>query len=215
MLKKNGILIILISFALAFALVACGEDEEDSIRYVDDETALEAELGASEAAQERRCKGPNPAGCASLGCDKGEECAFDTGDCVPSVCGCVSGQWVCTADCGGGVCVPAEPYDACDGKECGEYCSICDPNDPDCVQPMVVTACDLDGECVPMTDNMCEDPGAEIKYDPCEDKSCGDNCTICHPDDPDCFETMVIKVCDEDGQCVADTGDICPIGVEL
>jgi len=32
---------------------------------------------------------------------------------------------------------------------------------------------------------------------------------MCAPDDPDCVETGVIKACNEEGACVADTGDLC------
>jgi hypothetical protein len=46
-------------------------------------------------------------------------------------------------------------------------------------------------------------------YDPCEDKACGDECTECAPDDPDCVETLVIKVCDADGICGGDA-TTCP-----
>ncbi|MCB9539980.1 MAG: hypothetical protein H6704_27520 [Myxococcales bacterium] len=64
------------------------------------------------------CEGPNPAGCASTGCPEGERCVVgDT--CAPSACGCDvdSGQWLCTADCGGGVCRPDE--DPCAAVRCG------------------------------------------------------------------------------------------------
>jgi hypothetical protein len=55
------------------------------------------------------CEDPNPAGCKQTGCKAGEVCA-DVG-CTPSVCGCdpQTGEWICTADCGGGTCVPADP----------------------------------------------------------------------------------------------------------
>lgn len=54
------------------------------------------------------CPGENPQGCATDGCPSGQKCDT-TKDCVPSGCGCdpSSGLWVCTADCGGGVCVPS------------------------------------------------------------------------------------------------------------
>lgn len=51
------------------------------------------------------CPGPNPAGCRETGCGPGMVC--DTrAACRPSSCGCANGQWVCTSDCGGGVCRP-------------------------------------------------------------------------------------------------------------
>ncbi len=53
-----------------------------------------------------KCKN-NPAGCKSKGCPSGMVC--DTKQsCIPSACGCdpATGNWTCTADCGGGMCVP-------------------------------------------------------------------------------------------------------------
>ena len=42
------------------------------------------------------------------GCAAGYECDTEAG-CRPSGCACdVSGQWVCTADCGGGECMPID-----------------------------------------------------------------------------------------------------------
>ncbi len=41
----------------------------------------------------------------------------------------------------------------------------------------------------------------ENDYDPCEGASCGDPCTLCDPADPDCVETMDLKVCGADGLC--------------
>lgn len=38
-------------------------------------------------------------------------------------------------------------------------------------------------------------------YDSCENKEEGDPCTLCHPTDPECVETAVLKVCDADGFC--------------
>lgn len=38
-------------------------------------------------------------------------------------------------------------------------------------------------------------------YDPCAGKACGDGCTVCAPDDPDCAETMSVKQCSADGAC--------------
>jgi hypothetical protein len=46
-------------------------------------------------------------------------------------------------------------------------------------------------------------------YDPCEGKACGDSCTVCAPDDPDCFETAVVKACDANGACVPEQPDMC------
>lgn len=40
-------------------------------------------------------------------------------------------------------------------------------------------------------------------YDPCANKMCGDSCEVCPPNDPDCFETAVLKFCTSAGECQA------------
>ena len=57
--------------------------------------------------RESSCKTKNPGGCISAGCGAGETCSRTAPSCTPSACGCdeSSGNWRCTADCGGGVCV--------------------------------------------------------------------------------------------------------------
>ena len=57
--------------------------------------------------------------------------------------------------------------------------------------------------------NASDDPSDADAYDPCGDKSCGETCQVCPPDDNDCVETGVVKACDAVGECVADTGDLC------
>lgn len=46
---------------------------------------------------------------------------------------------------------PEPPYDPCAGKACGDPCTICSPDDADCVETMVVKACDASGECTTET----------------------------------------------------------------
>ena len=56
------------------------------------------------------CAKPNPAGCKATGCPSDKIC-IEQG-CTPSSCDCdpATGDWICTDDCGGGVCVaPAPP----------------------------------------------------------------------------------------------------------
>jgi hypothetical protein len=52
------------------------------------------------------CTGPNPEGCKVKGCPNGGICDTSAG-CTPSSCYCdkMTGTWICTKDCGGGVCV--------------------------------------------------------------------------------------------------------------
>lgn len=38
-------------------------------------------------------------------------------------------------------------------------------------------------------------------YDPCAGKACGDTCTLCAPNDPECSETAEVKSCDANGTC--------------
>ncbi len=56
------------------------------------------------------CPGANPAGCFQNGCVDGYECIDDwENNCVSSTCSCdeITGQWMCTDDCNGGTCIPA------------------------------------------------------------------------------------------------------------
>jgi hypothetical protein len=45
-------------------------------------------------------------------------------------------------------------------------------------------------------------------YDPCAGKKAGDSCTICPPGDPNCMETMELKVCSADGKCSSQMGEV-------
>lgn len=92
------------------------------------------------------CEGPNPAGCVSTGCAAGEVCDTELG-CTPSGCSCdqASGSWGCSADCGGGICVPdpqgcMDPYPGgCFETGCplNEVClmtsGVCVPSICECV----------------------------------------------------------------------------------
>ena len=93
------------------------------------------------------------------------------------------------------------PYDPCAGAACGEPCKQCDPDDDDCVEPDGALACDLDGQCVPATSDLCEP--APPPYDPCADKSLCDVCTLCPPDGSGCAEDLILKVCDASSRCVS------------
>ena len=52
------------------------------------------------------CGEPNPAGCIQTGCQDGYECVYNT-ECTSSDCYCddTYGYWICTEDCGGGICM--------------------------------------------------------------------------------------------------------------
>lgn len=85
---------------------------------------------------------------------------------------------------------------ACDGKQCGASCRLCDGSDPNCVETAVMKACDGAGRCSAGT------PACAAPYEPCGGKQCGDGCTVCDPADRNCFETAVMKSCDAQGKCV-------------
>lgn len=94
-------------------------------------------------------------------------------------------------------------YEPCAGKVCGDPCTVCPPEDADCVETMEVKACDAAGTCssaAPVCESEPTEPPGR-KYDPCAGKACGDSCTICAPDDGDCMETMEVKACDASGTC--------------
>lgn len=40
------------------------------------------------------------------------------------------------------------PYDPCAGKSCGQFCTVCDPEDPGCVETAVLKQCSREGKCV-------------------------------------------------------------------
>jgi len=89
----------------------------------------------------------------------------------------------------------AVAYEPCGAKACGELCTICDPNDADCVETAVVKQCGADGAC------SAQAPMCESTYEPCDGKMVGDSCTQCDPAVRDCVETAVLKFCQADGSC--------------
>ncbi len=151
------------------------------------------------------CEDPAPPydPCEGLSCgDNCSQCPPDDDDCYePAVVN------YCQAD---GSCSPLqpvcegepEPYDPCEGLTCGDYCSHCPPWDPSCVEPAVINYCQADGSCHPLQPICLSDDAGTEPYDPCEGLVCGEQCTLCPPNDPDCFETTELKFCTDDGQCV-------------
>jgi len=62
------------------------------------------------------CPGSNPAGCFQNACPDGYECIDDwENNCVSSSCSCdeISGQWMCTDDCNGGICIEVDVSEGC------------------------------------------------------------------------------------------------------
>jgi hypothetical protein len=46
-------------------------------------------------------------------------------------------------------------------------------------------------------------------YDACGDKNCGDPCTVCDPDDPECVESTEAKACNSRGVCATAASPMC------
>jgi hypothetical protein len=115
-------------------------------------------------------------------CDD-ESCAEPRVGCNDSG-GCVI-DWVCH-----------EPVPECEiADECGPYdgdapCLVCSDETGRCPQMGCV-----EGRCEVVL------PECPPSYEPCVEKVDGEECTLCAPEDPDCFEIGVLKVCTE-GECV-------------
>jgi hypothetical protein len=121
------------------------------------------------------CGEPNPAGCASLGCGEGQYCQTVTDACIPSSCECGGeGVWICTEDCGGGICVALPECRSDDACPPGTGCADgrCQPVDCPAVEAPV---CGVDGETY---SNRCvaESMRVEVAYEgPCASACRGDD----------------------------------------
>jgi hypothetical protein len=62
-----------------------------------------------------------------------------------------------------------KPYDPCAKKSCGDACTLCAPDDKDCVETEEVKTCNAQGVCVGGGPGFCDD-NVDIKI-----FSCGDN----------------------------------------
>jgi hypothetical protein len=131
--------------------------------------------------------------CASQQCKDGSDCPAIGAPCEV----CKDGSYACpSVDCVGGQCVFSG--DSCQGQQCkddsecpaiGAPCQLC----PDGSTACPWSGC-VNGECLTAF------PGC-AGWDPCAGKSCGEQCSQCPPDDPECVETAVLKVCDANGVC--------------
>jgi hypothetical protein len=117
--------------------------------------------------------------------------------------------YVCDFD---GYCNPPEvmsycPPDLqpCADKQCGDPCTICDPELTSCAEVGYQLFCNEDLLCSQF-----------FSCDPCSDdngeaKACGTPCSPCHPNDPGCAADSTIPYfCDAFGQCNLPEAVACP-----
>jgi len=174
-----------------------------------------------------QCQGPNPAGCTSRGCGFQQVCDVGAGGCVPSNCECDGdGNWLCSGDCEGGVCVRearvcTTDADCAFGNEWCEngtcvYCDnppVCDIACPEGERRPRRNGCQP-CECKPYTlhwfigcpDQACDGHDGRRGLDPCTNEQagaeCGEEFDRCDPGD----ECNRMLMCREDdpaltGEC--------------
>lgn len=167
------------------------------------------------------CDGPNPQGCQNDDECSGEQ-VCDQSACAASSCSCQDGQWLCTEDCGGGLCVELEnnacegnnPVGCLDDADCGAgfVCdpSVCAPSSCFC-GPGDVWACTRDcrgGRCTADDSLSCGDlpaPSGCSQYGCPQEQTCVREEGECLPSSCHCGENQV-WVCTRDcaggGQCM-------------
>src|SRR5688572_12171261 len=99
---------------------------------------------------------------------------------------------------------------ACQGKSCGDSCTLCPPGKKNCFETAVLKVCNAQGKCgssAAQCGGGAVDAGP-APYQPCAGKTCGASCSLCAPNDPNCVETAVLKFCHSDGTC-KDTAPAC------
>ncbi len=112
--------------------------------------------------------------CTAMAClDAGPGDAGDAGECQDgdekqvdcNTCYCSQGSWACT-EIACGDAGPGDDYDPCEDKACGAGCTVCPPDDPNCVETDVVKFCQSDGSC------SSNQPSCEDKPECQQDSDC-------------------------------------------
>ncbi len=108
----------------------------------------------------------------------------DTFKCLPGKADC---------NCVGVDCTTPSP---CQGLGCGDAC-ICDPDlSENCPQDTsALTLCDANGRCLAVEEVACPKG-----YKPCENKLCGQPCSVCEPGNKSCKDEFQL-VCDDNQEC--------------
>jgi hypothetical protein len=203
---------------------------DDTAQVPDADAAVDVEVPPEDGGPAKECLEPNPAGCTQTLCAEGEVCDPTQG-CKPSSCFCAedSGEWSCTKDCGGGICVDKAPdQNVCPGPNpagcmtegCpGEYTCVSDPS------ICVPTACECDvevgswlctadcsgGLCKKDEGLACEDPDpTSCLFKPCPvGMECDEDAEGCFPSSCNCDEDSGEWGCTKDchpGKCAPIVG---------
>ena len=153
------------------------------------------------------CPGPNPQGCREDADCPGSVC-YPVDRCVPSHCECGEAGWVCTEDCGAGLCLPP----ACDGDaDCAAGAEVC-----------------VEGQCapceqvLPLCDMVCPEGQHNVMRNGCETCACEPDAACPGPNPAGCASTgcpdgfaceqtdaCIPSACGCDGEgwmCTADCG---------
>jgi hypothetical protein len=172
---------------------------------------------------------------STLGCGNGTTCptgmVCDPNACHPSLCSCdaATGDWMCTADCGQGSCVPDNGNPVCDSPDPSQGCDngcgegfVCDPNvcrpsSCSCSESgdwLCTKDCGSGGACVPKTDPVtCEGTDPSLGCDAgcavgevCDPNACRPSSCGC---DPVTGGWICTADCGEGGACMPDTTKAC------
>ena len=130
----------------------------------------------------------------------------------------------CSDDAGGPQVVRETGYLSCNlsGPSCGAGEALCELAGGETACAALPADCAAtDASCDCLGEALCGTAACSVSgelvtcgtgdegYDACAGKTCGESCTACDPADAECVETAVEKACDPDGNCVAETPDLC------
>ena len=204
---------------LPFALFATACDSDLDIG--NSGNSIQPDPGCVDAACGDECNicDPADAGCQETAvlkqCNSQLKCVAEVASCGGGTAGSGGGGNDGGCDYGGKHYDEGDSFDSTDGCN---TCGCTETGDVVCTQMACADGCDYNGEHYEYGETFdsidgcntcsCSEDGVACTemacvYDPCAGLSCGDECTICDPADPDCAETTVIKVCNESGICSA------------